>query len=304
MMPALVVSTFPNAKALPLWVAQRQGFFARRGLDVAIDETESSKLQRERLAGGAIHIVQAAVDNALSMIAAGQDVLIVMGGESGMNDFIVQPHIKTFEDLRGRTLAVDSPDTAYALLARKMLAREGLAYGVDYAFRAVGNGARRLKAMIADVDNAGAVLNPPFSAEAQLRGMRSLGRLVDRLGPYQAGGAFVLAAWARANAPALEAYMAAYVEALRWLREDAHGAQAEDMLAERLDLARDVAAGTRAQLLQPAFGFAIDARLDRAGFDNVLATRAETEGAHPRLADPSSFIDESYYERAMEALRA
>ncbi len=303
-MRTIIVSTFPNAKALPLWVAAAQGFFAARGLNVEVDETESSKAQRERLASGAIHIVQAAVDNALSMIAGGHDVLVVMGGESGMNDFIVQPHIQSFDDLRGCTLVVDSPDTAYALLARKMLAQHGLAYNVDYTFRAVGNGGRRLKALIESADNAGGVLNPPFSAEAQVRGMRSLGRLVDHLGPYQAGGAFVLRAWAQVNGALLENYMAAYVEALRWLREEANGAEIERMLAERLRLSPQIAAATRAELLEPAFGFAIDARLDRAGFDNVLATRAQTEGAHPRLANTATFIDEGYYERAMASLRA
>ncbi len=301
-MDTIIVSTFPNAKALPLWVAASQGFFTARGLNVEIDETESSKLQRERLASGAIHIAQAAVDNALSMIEAGLDVIIVMGGESGMNDFIVQPYVGTFEDLRGRMLAVDSPDTAYALLARKMLAQHGLVYEVDYTFRAVGNGGRRLTAMIDNPDIAGAVLNPPFSAQAQWRGMRSLGRLVDHLGPYQAGGAFVMRAWAQANGPLLESYMAGYVAALRWLRAQANAAQVEYMLAMRLDLSPQVAAATRLELLEPAFGFAVDARLDHAGFANVLATRAQTQGADARLADTAAFVDESFYERAVASL--
>ncbi|MDB5649440.1 MAG: transporter substrate-binding protein [Hyphomicrobiales bacterium] len=303
-MKTIVVSTFPNAKALPLWIAASQGFFAARGLDVELDETESSKLQRERLAAGTIHIAQAAVDNALSMITDGLDVMIVMGGESGMNDFIVQPEITSFEDLRGKTLVVDAPDTAYALLARKMLAQHGLTYNVDYKLRPVGNASRRLAAMIESHDNAGGVLNPPFSAEAQLRGMRSLGRLVDHLGPYQAGGAFVLRSWAEANRELLESYMAAYIEALRWLRDPANGAEVEHMLANRLGLTHEIATATRLELLEPAFGFAIDARLDKTGFDNVLSTRAATEGEHPRLADVRTFIDESYYDHALASLDA
>ena len=301
-MNRIVVSTFPNAKALPLWIAAAEGFFLVRGLDVEIHETESSKVQRDALAAGQIQIAQAAVDNALSMITAGLGVIIVMGGESGMNDFIVQPDIKGFDDLRGRTLVVDSPDTAYALLARKMLAQRGLVYQVDYQLKPVGNASRRLKAMLESRDNAGGVLNPPFSAEAQLRGLRSLGRLVDHLGPYQAGGAFVLRAWAEAHRSELQAYICGYVEALRWLREDRNAATVEQMLAERLDLTPEIAAATRRELLEPAFGFAIDARLDRAGFDNVLATRAETEGEDPLLSDISTFVDESYYEAAMSAI--
>lgn len=301
-MSSLVVSTFPNAKALPLWIAAERGFFTARGLDVEIHETESSKVQREFLAAGKIHVAQAAVDNALSMITDGLDVMIVMGGESGMNDFIVQAEIESFDDLRGRTLVVDSPDTAYALLARKMLAQRGLVYQFDYQMNPVGNASRRLAAMLASTDNAGGVLNPPFSAEAQMQGLRSLGRLVDHLGPYQAGGAFVMRAWAEANRSSLENYMAAYVQALRWLRREVNAEAVEDMLVARLGITPKVAAATRRELLEPAFGFAIDAKLDQEGFEAVLATRAETEGEHPRLADTRTFVDESYYLAAMAGL--
>ena len=232
-MKRIVVSTFPNAKALPLWVAVAEGFFLARGLEVDIHETESSKVQRDLLASGGIHVAQAAVDNALSMITAGLDVVIVMGGENGMNDFIVQSDIASFEDLRGKTLVVDSPDTAYALLARKMLAQHGLTYEVDYKVNPVGNSGRRLAAMIASRDNAAGVLNPPFTAQAKAHGMKSLGRLVDHLGAYQAGGAFVLRPWAEANGDLLESYIAGYVEALRWLREDRNAATISRMLREK-----------------------------------------------------------------------
>ncbi len=295
----IVVSTFPNAKALPLWIAQKQGFFSARGLDVLVNETENSKLQREGLERGAIHIVQAAVDNALSMIMSGLDVVIVMGGEGGMNDFIVQADIRAFKDLQARVLVVDSPDTAYALLARKMLAQHGLTYNVDYTFKPVGNAGRRLKAMIDDPMIAGAVLNPPFSAEAQLRGMRSLGRLVDHLGPYQAGGAFVMRAWAHENRQTLESYLGAYVEALRWLADKRNAPAVEEMLCQRLNLSSEIAAATRRELNEPDFGFATDAKLDLVGLANVLKTREETEGQDARLQDVNSFVDQSYYDNAM-----
>src|SRR5487761_2116681 len=144
----LIVSTFPNAKALPLWVGVETRIFERYGLAVEIDETVSSSAQRERLASGAIHIAQSAGDNALAMIVEGHDVIIVMGGESGMNDFIVQSDIMSFADFRGRTLVVDSPHTAYALLARKLLAANGLTLGKDYTVKPIGNSRLRFRAMV------------------------------------------------------------------------------------------------------------------------------------------------------------
>jgi ABC-type nitrate/sulfonate/bicarbonate transport system substrate-binding protein len=146
------------------------------------------------------------------------------------------------------------------------------------------------------------VLNPPFSAQAQLSGLRSLGRLVDVLGPYQAGGAFVLRPWAKAHGGELEAYMAAYIEALRWLRDDANGEAVEGMLAHKLALAPALASATRRDLLAPDFGFTVDAAFNAAGFDAVLSARAELQGEDSSLRDGRALVDQSYYARALASV--
>lgn len=301
-MMQLCLSAFPNAKALPIWLAQTENLFAKRNLQVDVDWTESSKEQREGLVAGRIHLVQSAIDNGLSLITSGHDVIIAMGGEAGMNDFIVQPEIKSLSDLKGRSLVVDSPDTAYALLARNMLSRAGLTYQQDYDMLPVGNGGRRLKAMLASKEAAGGVLNPPFTAQAKAAGLKSLGRLVDHLGPYQAGGLFVLRSFAKANSEALVAFIAAYVEALRLARDPRKAEACIHLLREKLSLDETIARATLPEMLDPAFGFAIDAKLDPVGLQNVLTTRAATEGADPRLDDQKSYMDESWYQKALQAL--
>jgi len=296
-MQRVVVSTFPNAKALPLWAGAEFSLFTEQGLDFVLHETGSSREQRDYLAAGDIQIVQAAVDNALAMIRSGHDVIIFMGGEGGMNDFIVAPSIRSFSDLQGRTLAVDSPDTAYALLARKILAERGLHLDRDYQLRSVGNGAKRLRALKEDPTLAGAILNPPFSAEALLAGMRSLGSLDDLIGPYQAGGGFALRAWAEGNAGTVERYIAGYLTSLDWLRDRANQNAAVDLLRQRLGLNEPVAQATYRQLCDPQKGFTPRAKFSEAGFVSVLNVRAETEGADVALATPAAYVNLSFYDR-------
>src|SRR5438876_511246 len=112
------------------------------------------------------------------------------------------------------------------------------------------------------------------SSQAVREGFRSLGSATALLGPYQATGAFVRRAWAEANGPLLERYIRGYVEALRWALAPAHRDAAVALLAERLQIAPDVAAATYTQAADPAAGLAPDARLDLDGFRNVLALRA------------------------------
>jgi ABC-type nitrate/sulfonate/bicarbonate transport system substrate-binding protein len=142
------VNTFPNAKALPVYVGIARGFFAKYGLSVEVEHTESSQSQRDGLAAGRFQIAQAALDNAVAMIeVAKRDVVIVSGGDSGMNEFFVQPGIASFADLRGKTIVVDAPDTAYALQAKKLLLRNGLKEGSDYTVKQVGAVGVRSKVM-------------------------------------------------------------------------------------------------------------------------------------------------------------
>ncbi len=300
----LRVSTFPNAKALPVYVGLASGLFAKYGLSVELETTASSQSQRDGLAAGRFQIAHAALDNAVAMIeVAKRDVVIVSGGDSGMNEFFVQSGIAGFADLKGRTIVVDAPDTAYALQAKKLLLQNGLHEGVDYQVKQVGAVAFRYQAMIGDRANAGGILNLPFTVEAQEHGLKSLGGLVDLLGPYQATGAFAMRAWARDNGEALERYLAAYVAALRWIRDRDHRAGAVDLLVEKLKLDRGVAERTYDLLVVPATGFTPDARFDAEGFRNMLALRAEVERKpETEAASPERYVDLRYYDGAMKLL--
>ena len=301
--PTLVhVNTFPTARALPFFVARDNGFFARSGLTVDLQFTKGSKAQRAALADGGADIVQAAVDNAVAMIdVAKLDIVIVGGGDSGTNEFYAQNAIKDFADIRGHTIVVDATNTAYALQAKKILAQHGLRAGADYTLNPVGNGSRRLKALFDDANNAGAILNLPFSLQAAVHGLHSLGRTTDMLGPYQAGGAFVRRAWARDHADTLERYLAAYIEALRWSLDPKNRDAAASILVQNFKLPQDIAAKSVALMAEPGFGFAPDAKFDLEGFKNVLALRTEVEGGKP--TDPQRYIDLSHYDQALKLLK-
>jgi ABC-type nitrate/sulfonate/bicarbonate transport system substrate-binding protein len=294
----LRVNAFPQAKTLPLHAGIAKGIFEKRGLKIELHLTDNSRNQREGLAAGKFDVVHSAVDNALAMIeVAKHDVVIVTGGDSGMNEFFVQPDVKSFADMRGRTLVVDAPDTAYALQAKKILAMHGLKDGDDYTVKPVDAGVYRFKAMAESKDNAAAILNLPFTVQAEALGMKSLGRTIDLLGPYQAGGVFLMRAWAREHAATLERYIAAYIEALRWVRDPANRTDNIALLMEKLKIPGKEAERTYTLLMDPDFGFTPDAKFDLTGFKNVLALRAEIEGGSP--AAPERYIDLGYYERAL-----
>jgi ABC-type nitrate/sulfonate/bicarbonate transport system substrate-binding protein len=298
------VKVFVGAQNLPIYAGIAKGIFEKHGVKVDLTFTPNSDVMRNGLAAGEFDIAHSAVDNAVHMVeAAGQDPVIVMGGDSSMNEFIVQPEIGSFADLRGKVVAVDAPNTAYALLAKKILLNNGLKEGADYTVKPVGGSAARMKAVTGSKEYSAVVLNVPFNILAAQGGLKSLGRTVDLVGPYQATGAYVMRPWAKANARTLERYIAAYIESLRWAMQPANRAESVALLVERVKLAPSVAEQAYDLMREPKFGLATDARFDVEGFRNLLAIRAEMEGQWSgKPPAPDKYIDLTYYQRAAQSL--
>lgn len=298
----LRVNAFFGAQNLPLFVGLSRGIFEKHGLAIELAFTPNSDAQRTGLAEGAFEIAHGAVDNAVAMVeSASKDVVIVLGGDSSMNEFFVVPEITSASQMRGKTLLVDAPNTAYALQAKKILLESGVKPG-EYALKLAGATPSRVKALLSREGEA-AIVNVPFSILAARQGMRSLGRTSDLLGPYQGTGAFVMRAWAQAHGDLLERYLAAYVEALRWALTPANRAACIALLTARLQVAEDVAAATYDLEIDPSFGLTPDARFDLQGFRNLLSLRAELEGQWGGTPPaPDRFVDLQYYSRALTRL--
>ncbi len=295
----LKVNVFRGASNIPIYMAQEKGYFARRGLTLEMQFTPNSDAQRQGLAAGRFDIAHAAVDNAVAMIeVAKADAVIVSGGEGGMNELLVRPEINRPGDIRGRSYVVDAPNTAYALMGRKIFKQAGLVVGQDYKLDPLGGSEARTNGLNVP-ERAATLLNPPWNFLARDKGAKSLGRTIDLYGPYQATGAFVMRPWAARNAPVLERYLAAYIEGCRAAQDPAQRETVLKVLQRELKLSERIAGLTYVELMTPGSGLSKDCAFDMKGFQNVLALRAEIEGQWGGQApDPGRFIDLSYYERA------
>ena len=291
---------------LQLVVAEKLDLCSKFGVAAETENSPNSEELRAKLAAGKGDLAYLAVDNAVAMVElTHQDVVIVMGGEGSQNELIAQADIKSIQDLRGKTLIVDAPNTAYALQLKKILLLSGLQTGKDYEIRAFGATPQRLVAMREHKDFSGSMLGPPTSIVAKREGFVSLGSVQDLIGPYQAAGFFTERQWAKEHRDALILFLAAIIEAQRWLLAPANKQQVIDLLTKESHLAPDVAAATYESLMTRPGGFAKDAAFDLQGFQNVLKLRAEVEGSwggHPPA--PEKYYDSSYYEAALAKVKS
>lgn len=289
---------------LTVVLAQSNGILARFGIEVEFMVVPGSDVLRSNLASGKGDIAFLALDNDVAMAdSTGADAVIVMGGESSLNELIAQPGIKSIADLRGRTLIVDAPNTAYALQLKKVLLMKGLQVGKDYSIKPIGATLLRLQAMREHAEYAAGVLNPPFSILARHDGMISLGSMRTLLGYDMDRGTFVMRGWAREHGDLLTRYLAAYVEGQRELLAPSNKQQVISLVMKELNLSEPLATEWYTTVIQ-SDGYAPDARFDLEAFKKALILRAEVEpGNGGKTQAAEKYYDLSYYQAALAKIK-
>jgi len=292
------------ARPLALTVAHDQGLLSNHGVGVQTQIAANSDELRNGLAEGKFDVAHAAVDNAVALVEkSGADVIVVMGGEGSTNELIAQPEIHAIEDLRGRTLIVDAPNTAYAIQLKKILLMHGMQPARDYQIKPVGGTPARLAAMREHQEYAATILGPPTSLLAKRDGFPSLGTTQQILGAYQGAGAFARKPWANENGVLLTRYIAAFIEAQRWLLNPANKAQVVALLVREYKLPEELANEAYSSWILAPGGFEPDAEISLDGFRNVLQLRADIEHTWKgEIPKPEKYYDSAYYKAAISLL--
>ena len=176
----LVVNVFNVDAALN--VARARGMFAAAGIDVELLVTPNSTDQMRGLSKGSWQIVSTAFDNVLGWSGReGAEIVAIAQVSQGITlPVYVRPEIKSWDDLRGKKLAVDAVDTAYALVLRRIILEHGLDFDRgDYELIPLGTTGARLESMTRGETFAG-VLNPPWGKKAEAAGSHSASRIIAR----------------------------------------------------------------------------------------------------------------------------
>lgn len=295
-MRELRVMGFGGASNWPIFAALDKGFFAREGLQVALSAAPSSEAQLASLIEGRIDIAMTAMDNLLGREES--ELFAFLGAASGGRfSLIVVPAVRSFADLRGRTLAVDALASGYTFVLMDLLNRAGLGR-TDYELVSVGGSRERLAALRSG-KAFGALLNAPQDAAAEAAGFVRLGG-AEAIGRYQGSVGAARRAWAATHADTLVGYIRAYVAGSDWLYEPAHRDEALAILQRSAHTSAENAARSYDELLHPTRGsLTRKAMLDLEGVATVLRLRRQYAPPAKPLGDPARYYDLSYYQRAL-----
>jgi len=301
----LRVISFPGGANLPLWVAEDTGLFAREQLAVKVSPTPNSVELVQSLIKNDEDVAMAAFDNVVAYqegegevkVSTAPDLFAFMGFSRGTVRLVVSPDVKDYDDLRGKTLAVDAIATGYSLVLQKLLQLGGLKDG-DYRLESVGSTGTRAQALMEN-KFSGTILTTPLEIAPESRGYRRLANAVDVLGPYQTIVGIARRSWARANRDTLVSFIRASTEAIDWLFDPKNRTEAVAIYRTHLpNVPEDAARRHVDALLGEREGFTRGGALDSQGMMTVLRIRSELGRPRKTLTDPARYLDERYQQAA------
>src|SRR3954466_12004917 len=298
---AIRVIAFPGAPNLPTFAAAAQGFFAKEGLSVEISTTPSSVFQAQKIAAGEFEIAFTAFDNVVAY-SEGQgapdggnpDYCVIMGATQLELSFVVAPEIKNYQDLKGRSIALDALSTGFAFVLYDMLERGGLQKG-DYSFAAVGATPQRWQS-VKDGAHAGTLTIEPFTSIAKRSGFNVLSASTQLYDSYQGGIVAARRSWLKENPEPAGAFIRGYLQGLAWTLDPANREAAEALLLSKMPEIQPAAAKTvMNSLLSPRSGLTPDAEILPDGMKRVLALRSRYGAGGRELTDIDKYLELSAY---------
>jgi ABC-type nitrate/sulfonate/bicarbonate transport system substrate-binding protein len=298
------VIVFPGGFNWPIWIAQEKGFFATGGIEVALTPTPNSVFQLTNLIEGKYDIAHTAIDNVVAYmegqgeaaVSTEPDLMAFMGGDNGFLALVTQPEIKSYADLRGKTLSVDAMTTGYAFVLFDLLKRNGLAQG-EYTVERAGGALERWQAM-QQKKHAATMLITPFDLMAKAAGLNVLDHAIEVYRHYQGVVGATRRGWAAAHRSTLESYVRGYLAGLAFLYDAKNKDESVAVLRKNLPhMPPDLAAQCYTTMVAPN-GFERRAEMDVAGVRKVLELRSEYGRPAKQLTDPARYYDPSFYEAA------
>jgi|KNS12BottometaT_FD_k123_69056_1 ABC-type nitrate/sulfonate/bicarbonate transport system substrate-binding protein len=274
---------------IPSYIAMERGFFKREGLDASYVAMTGKALVNAGI-GGAIDFVPIPGGGSQAILKGAPIRYIV--GESLISQWaiVVDPKIKTVEDLRGKTLGYGRPGGADYDEGEITLGEFfNMNVGRDYKVISFQGEPERLAALIAGSIQGGLV-SFPHAAKAQVAGFRILLKTGDYL--PRVGGTF----WATTKTlknkrPVVKSFIKAIAKAEHYLNTNKEGSL--PVIQEYFGIKKKSEAGYIWDTVHDQYGPDIPAHLLLKLFQGRVR-RMQSKGLWPKdkpVPDPEQYVE-------------
>jgi ABC-type nitrate/sulfonate/bicarbonate transport system substrate-binding protein len=285
--------------ALPLLVAEREGYFAREGLNfVTVPIPGGGEKLVEALHDGSADISHVATPFLIQAALKGSDaVAIASEFNNPIYSLIAKPEIKSYADLKGKLLGMAAETGSITISIRKLLAMHGVAAS-EYQSKFVDGTPERLSCLTAG-DCYAVPLGQPQDFVAMRQGYRQLGISTEAVPEFVYTVTSARRSWAAANKDAVVRYVRALSAAFRFIRDPVKRDEVARTIVETTGFAEANARLTLSLYFEPernVLPFA--GEIDPKGLAAAIAFMAEADVLKPPLPRPERFVDLQYLQAA------
>jgi NitT/TauT family transport system substrate-binding protein len=282
LVPFKVGEAAPANTFLAIWVAQAAGFYEAQGLKLEIVRMAGGRDSGPELKSGRVQLIHIGMSSVVRANLAGGELRNI-GSLSNVirATMFAAPHVKTNADLKGGIFGISSEGSESDSATTLVLRRLGLTRA-DVVVKEIGT--ERLSAVRSGAV-AATLLGEPQRSQAFTAGLRVVADLYAERIPWLYSGLTVDRGYLAANRDTLIRFLKATIEGNHLAMTDEK--LAKEMLAKQLKL-------TDAKVIDQSYAnfkaeTPLNAEIDRAGAENVLATVAPANASR-NLAD---YIDTS-----------
>jgi len=283
---------------MPIWIAAQTGMFEQEGLEVTIELHEPIDEVFTRLQDGRLDLALGVTEHILLDAESG-GYLEVIGGNVNRLPFslITAKDIKSFANMRGRTIGVSSIQAGSFSLVMEIMASHGLHYPQDYKLVAVGPILARWEMLQSGEIDAG-LQGAPLNYIAQDLGFHSLCELREQFPWFQFTSLNVDRRWAHTHHATVVAFMKAFIRAHQWFYDNKKGCQTIAMQETGISAAyadRAWEEYTEAEI------FPRDGQANPASIQTLIDISALLRAVPKRAQSQArSYINHTYFEQARQ----
>ncbi len=263
----------PSTNNYPSYFASWLGFYKEEGVDVAISQVAGASKILEAVVGGSADVGGGVYEQTIQMAAEGKSIVAFISLLKSPNFAIVATRVKTWADLRGKTVGVSSVGSPSQFYLTYLLRGAGVNPS-EVSTATVGMGATAVAALEHGQVDAAVLFGsaiPAFLARkpdavilADTRTPEGL-RAAFQVDDYPASCLLARKEWLDANPESAKKMARAVLRSLAWIREHS----AEEVLVRVPSAGNAEAELAAIRLAQPMYS--VDGRINK---DSAEAVRA------------------------------
>jgi len=296
---AQAYSSLQTIFALPLLVAERNGYFVREGLDFSMLAVPGGG---ERLVtaleNGTADVAHVPTPYLIQASLAGSDVVAIAAEfNNPVYSFLAKPEIRTYADLKGKLVGLASEPTSITISIRKLLALHGLSKE-DFRSRFVDGTPERLICLTAG-DCDAVPLGQPQDFSAIRKGYRLLGLSTDAVPKFLYTVTAARRSWAAAHKDIVVRYVRALSSAFKFIRDPTKRSDVLKAIADTTGFGEGNAQLTLALYLEPDRGIVPkQGEINLRGMEQVISMMADAGTIKKPLPSAERFVDLQYLRAA------